>query len=395
MSKTPRFHKATALLPLALLSVAWTATITGVGGTTNVAADLPDPVLPDGTSVPAEAIEAPASVSLPDAVSPAVPDGSAAEQVVATATPSGIPAAALAAYQRAATVINAADRSCRLPWEVVAAIGRVESDHGRFGGSVLDSDGVATPGIIGIALDGRRGTTKISDTDGGVLDGDTRFDRAVGPMQFIPSTWRTVGVDADGDGERNPQDVDDAALATAVYLCAGDVDMETNSGQRSAVYRYNHSDDYVDLVLSIAAAYAEGDFTSVPNNVVSAGETLYADDPVETAPTAPVRPTKPREQAAEPQPSAPQPSDDASPDSPSSPQPTSPAQPSPSSDPTKGGLPPVVKDPGSVVTDPGKAVGDTLTWAQARVECLAKGISVLDLTALTTCITDILAPDGR
>ena len=80
-------------------------------------------------------------------------------------------------------------------------------------------------------------------------------------MQFIPSTWSVVGVDADGDGQRNPQDIDDAALATAVYLCSGDDDLSTDAGQRAAVYRYNHSQAYVDLVLAIMTAYLAGDFT--------------------------------------------------------------------------------------------------------------------------------------
>ena len=89
-------------------------------------------------------------------------------------------------------------------------------------------------------------------------------------MQFIPSTWSVVGVDADGDAKRNPQDIDDAALAAAVYLCSGNDDLATEPGQRTAVFRYNHSDEYVDLVLSIMNAYLEGDYTSVPNYITSA-----------------------------------------------------------------------------------------------------------------------------
>ena len=79
-----------------------------------------------------------------------------AQQIVATSSTNGIPSAALAAYQRAETVINAADKSCHLSWQLVAAIGRVESDHGRYGGNALDADGLAQPGILGIALDGKQ-----------------------------------------------------------------------------------------------------------------------------------------------------------------------------------------------------------------------------------------------
>ena len=219
----PRFgkiQKATALVPLALLSTAWTANLAGVGGL----ASASDTSLPDGTQVPIEALEDPAIWSAPGQVGLGIASGDG-EQIIAAASTNGIPTAALAAYQRAEQVINDADKSCHIDWALIAAIGRVESDHGRYGGNRLDADGVSTPGIYGIPLDGSNGTARISDTDAGELDDDGVFDRAVGPMQFIPSTWSVVGVDGDGDGVRNPQDIDDAALATAVYLCSGTDDL--------------------------------------------------------------------------------------------------------------------------------------------------------------------------
>ena len=270
MSK-PRFgriQKASALLPLALLSAAWTASLAGVGATTASADEKVSQTLPDGTNVPAEAIQAPASVSVPGTVAPGIGN---AHRAVSTASTSGIPSAALAAYQRAETVINAADKTCNLPWQLVAAIGRVESDHGRTNGNSLDSNGIARPGIYGLPLNGKHHTSRILDTDAGQYDADAKFDRAVGPMQFIPSTWSVVGVDADGDAQRNPQDINDAALATAVYLCSGKDDLSTSKGQHDAVFRYNHSASYVNLVLSIMRAYMNGDFTSVPNGTTSAG----------------------------------------------------------------------------------------------------------------------------
>jgi membrane-bound lytic murein transglycosylase B len=293
--RTGRWQKGTALVPLALVSAAWTASLVSAPTVATVAADTDQApaVLPDGTSVPSEAIEAPASVSSSTLAGQLT--GGKAAQVVSTASTSAIPAAALAAYQRAETVINSADKSCNLTWQLVAAIGRVESNHGRFGGSVLDDDGVATPGIFGIPLDGTKGTRAISDTDGGQLDNDSRWDRAVGPMQFIPSTWSVVGVDADGDAQRNPQDIDDAALASAVYLCSGGDDLSTTAGQEKAVYRYNNSFDYVELVLSIMDAYASGDFTSVPTSVSAAP--MIAPDPKFTP--APVK----NEQGSQQQPS--------------------------------------------------------------------------------------------
>ncbi len=276
-----RVQKATAIVPLALLSAAWTASLAGVGPTTAVSAPIEAGTLPDGTSVPTEAIEAPASVTGGTGLGGAVSGNTA--QIIATSSTSGIPSAALAAYQRAETVINSADESCNLPWQLVAAIGRVESNHGRFGGNTLDDNGLATPGIYGIALNGKNNTAVIRDTDAGLFDNDQAFDRAVGPMQFIPSTWSVVGVDADGDAQRNPQDIDDAALASAVYLCSGDDDLATLTGQRAAVYRYNHSTAYVDLVISIMEAYLDGEYTTVPNSTTAAG--YLVPDPSYTPPS--------------------------------------------------------------------------------------------------------------
>ncbi|HSV37979.1 MAG TPA: lytic transglycosylase domain-containing protein [Nocardioidaceae bacterium] len=246
---THTWHKASALVPLALLSGGWTVSlaVTSAGAAPEAAA-LPDNV------PPAEAIEAPASQSRPVTTRPVASSGG------------GIPAAALSAYQRAAHIIDGTDPGCRLTWPVLAAIGRVESDHGRYGGSVLSQQGVATPGIYGVPLTGSNGTARIEDTDAGLYDDDGDYDRAVGPMQFIPSTWSVVGVDGDGDQKRDPQDVDDAALAAAVYLCSGKEDLSTESGLGVAVYRYNHSYDYVSLVKSTADGYADGSYTTVPTN---------------------------------------------------------------------------------------------------------------------------------
>ncbi len=172
----------------------------------------------------------------------------------------GIPAAAIRAYQRAEATMSIADPSCGLSWGLLAGIGRVESDHGRYGGAVLGRNGVSQPQIVGLPLNGVGPVAAIADTDGGQLDGDRRWDRAVGPMQFIPSTWAMVGVDGDQDGTRDPHDLDDAALAAAAYLCVGDEDLGTSAGAQEAVYSYNHSTDYVRTVMGVANAYEHGEF---------------------------------------------------------------------------------------------------------------------------------------
>jgi hypothetical protein len=295
-----RKGKAATLVPLALLSAAWTASLAGINTADAARTTVSD--LPDGTAVPSQAIKAPASVPIPGAIAPSVPDGTA-DSVVAGASTSGIPSAALSAYQRGAQIINAADATCNVPWELLAAIGRVESDHGQYGGNILGSDGISSPGIFGPQLNGKNGTQAIMDTDGGQLDEDAVYDRAVGPMQFIPSTWSSVKVDADGDGQRNPQDIDDASLATGVYLCSGTDDMSSRSGQEASVFRYNHSRAYVDLVLRIMEAYSQGDYSAIPSGTYggtvftpsysSAIKTRKAHPNKPVAPTTPTTPTAP------------------------------------------------------------------------------------------------------
>ena len=180
-------------------------------------------------------------------------------------TGTGIPLRAYQAYVKAAASVARTDASCALPWTVLAGIGRVESNHGRFGGSGLRTDGQVYPPILGIRLDGSRpGTAAIHDSDNGRYDGDRVYDRAVGPMQFLPGTWASYGADGNGDGLADPQNIDDAALAAAHYLCVGGSTFSTQAGRWAAVYRYNHSDSYVALVLSLADSYATGHVATFP-----------------------------------------------------------------------------------------------------------------------------------
>ena len=409
-TRNGRVRKATTIVPLALLSAAWTASLTGLGpAATTVAATTTTPeegTLPSGATVPSRAIEAPASVSAPEEVSPGF-EGTEAEieQIVSTSSTNGIPAAALSAYQRAEAVINSADKSCNLSWQLIAAIGRVESDHGRYAGNALNAQGIATPGIYGIALNGKNNTAVIRDTDAGQYDNDTTYDRAVGPMQFIPSTWSVVGVDADSDGVRNPQDIDDASLATAVYLCSGTDDLSTLSGQRTSVYRYNHSDSYVNLVLSVADNYLSGDFTSVPNGTTAAGfltplPGFTVNGPAETGPT-----TQPAPDAdPAPQVDGPDASDDPATE------PTPAPTPAPNGNGGDKGNGPklpgglgdvqdtvedVVDGVGDVVDEVTGPVAEALTRAEALVQCAIDGVPALDVAGLAECVEDYMNPGKK
>jgi membrane-bound lytic murein transglycosylase B len=170
-----------------------------------------------------------------------------------------IPLRALAAYVNATTIENATDPACHLQWQTLAGIGFVESDHARSGGSASPTwNGVADPPIYGPLLDGSDGFAAVPDTDRGVLDGNAKWDRAVGPMQFIPSTWERWAADGNHDGIENPQDIDDATLAAADYLCAaGGGALDQPAPLIRAVHAYNHSYSYVKTVLTVQAHYED------------------------------------------------------------------------------------------------------------------------------------------
>ncbi|WP_236795421.1 lytic transglycosylase domain-containing protein [Amycolatopsis sp. GM8] len=168
----------------------------------------------------------------------------------------GIPATALAAYQNAEKLLARSNPGCHLSWSLLASIGRIESSHAR-GGRLDQHGGTVTP-ILGPVLNGAGAFAAIADTDGGALDGDPVWDRAVGPMQFIPSTWRKWASDGNGDGVASPHNIYDEALAAGRYLCAGGGDLRDPQQRAQAVFRYNPSDSYVRTVLLWADAYERG-----------------------------------------------------------------------------------------------------------------------------------------
>ncbi len=169
---------------------------------------------------------------------------------------SGVPRRALEGYASAQLVLDADQPSCQLSWPTLAGIGYVETRHGTYAGGELGDDGNTTVDIIGIPLDGTNNTRAIPDTDGGALDGDTEWDRAVGPMQFIPSTWNRWGESLEG-GSPDPHNIDDAALSAARYLCANSRDLTTAQDWEAAILEYNRSGSYVADVLAYAHAYAD------------------------------------------------------------------------------------------------------------------------------------------
>lgn len=164
-----------------------------------------------------------------------------------------IPAVALDAYQRA--VDSPLGVACGLRWQVLAGVGRVESNHAA--GRTVSPDGAVAPPVIGPALDGSGNLAAVTDTDGGRLDGDATWDHAVGPMQFLPATWAAYGADASGDGVADPENLYDAAEAATAKLCSGR-HLASDDDLAAALHAYNRSDASVAAVLGWITAYDQG-----------------------------------------------------------------------------------------------------------------------------------------
>ncbi|WP_316777609.1 lytic transglycosylase domain-containing protein [Streptomyces sasae] len=187
--------------------------------------------------------------------SPTASSSSIGTAVSRGAAEAGIPATVLDAYKKAEAELRSSKPGCNLPWQLLAAIGKVESGQAR--GGDVDAEGNTLHRILGPELDGN-GFALIKDTDGGKYDGNSQYDQAVGPMQFIPSTWAWAGRDGNGDGVKDPNNVYDAALAAGHYLCRNDWDLSAQADMNSAILSYNNSQDYLNLVLSWYEFYRKG-----------------------------------------------------------------------------------------------------------------------------------------
>lgn len=166
----------------------------------------------------------------------------------------GIPAVALTAYRNAERMMAVTDPGCGISWNLLAGIGRIESGHAS--GGATDARGTAVRPIYGPTLDGTLPGNEVvvqSTTAGRVA-----YARAMGPMQFLPGTWARYASDGDGDGVADPQNLYDATLAAARYLCSGNLNLRDQQQVLASILRYNNSMPYAQNVLGWAAAYATG-----------------------------------------------------------------------------------------------------------------------------------------
>ncbi|MEV5381394.1 lytic transglycosylase domain-containing protein [Streptomyces sp. NPDC052721] len=258
------------------------------------------------------------------------PSSSAGTPVSRGEAEAGIPATVLDAYKKAEAELRSAKPGCNLPWQLLAAIGKVESGHAR--GGRVGADGTTVGRILGPQLDGN-GFALIPDTDDGAYDGNSTYDQAVGPMQFIPSTWAWAGRDGNGDGKKDPNNVYDAALAAGHYLCRNGWDMSTESGLHSAILSYNNSQDYLNLVLNWLEYYRKGSH-SIPDGTGGIPEHRSDDNSGRTASPKPSGPPRSKPDPEPHKPGGDGGSDHGGNESPDPKPPTSPAPPSPPTPPT-------------------------------------------------------------
>ncbi|MFE6129073.1 lytic murein transglycosylase [Streptomyces sp. NPDC056437] len=225
--------------------------------------------------------------------------------VVAAPAAGALPATVFAAYRAAEASLARSAPDCGLRLQLLAAIGQVESGQAR-GGRVLP-DGTSLSPILGPRLDGN-GFALIKDSDGGAYDGDTVYDRAVGPMQFIPSTWAHWGADGNGDGRADPGNIFDAALAAGRYLCAGGRNLSERAGLERAVLGYNRSVAYLRTVLAWYTYYLGGHRVVPDDRGPSAGPVPVAPEPRRTGGPRPAAAPSPTSAPAATRPTAPSPS---------------------------------------------------------------------------------------
>lgn len=184
-----------------------------------------------------------------------------------------IPPRMLTAYKKAVQQVGKYVPKCQgMRWPILAGIAKVESNHAI--GHNIANNGDITPKIYGVLLNGSGAggnTTVFPDTDNGKWDGTANGERAVGPFQFMPSTWESTGKDGNGDKTADPHNADDAALGAAVYLCGNGRDLTQRSQLKDAILQYNHSDEYVTNVLGwidqYTAAAKDPDLKNVTGKV--------------------------------------------------------------------------------------------------------------------------------
>jgi cell wall-associated NlpC family hydrolase len=218
--------------------------------------------------------------------------GAAAPTAAAPASIPGIPPQALAAYTAAVAKVTDYVPACQgLSWADLAAIAQVESS--QMAGHTFAADGTVSPPIFGPELDGTNGNRLLRDTGHDPLDGDSPYMRAAGPFQILPSTWTSLRQQMHLP-LGNPQNINDAALTAAVYLCGNGRDLSDQTQLSAAILEYNNSRQYVEQVeswISTFTAQGQDPQAGSKGQIVIAAAERYLGTPYSYAGGSPSGPT--------------------------------------------------------------------------------------------------------
>ncbi|MDO4631188.1 MAG: hypothetical protein Q4A82_02755 [Corynebacterium sp.] len=169
------------------------------------------------------------------------------------AGPYGIPETALRAYAYAAW--SASKKNCNLGWPTLAALGEALSDHGQAHGSMLNDDGTTSIPLRGLNLFDPIHPQEVGDTDAGFFDGDPTKDIPIGPMQIMPSRWEQFNTAVESAGKSNPDNINDAALTLADFLCSVG-SPSASDGWANGIQQINANPEFVKHVHAIAKKYS-------------------------------------------------------------------------------------------------------------------------------------------
>ena len=159
-----------------------------------------------------------------------------------------LPGAAFSAYRRASSMLQETDGRCEVPAALLAGIGRIMSNHGRAEGSQLQTGGLTSDRLVGLA------GSPTADVDGGQIDLSPVTDSRVGPLQVLPGQWlEFLPV---GAIESSPDWIYSSAIVTGRVLCSAGKGLKSNEGIHRALNAFTNNASLTEAILGSARQIA-------------------------------------------------------------------------------------------------------------------------------------------
>jgi cell wall-associated NlpC family hydrolase len=159
-----------------------------------------------------------------------------------------LPGAAFSAYRRASSMLQETDGRCEVPAALLAGIGRIMSNHGRAEGSQLQTGGLTSDRLVGLA------GSPTADVDGGQIDLSPVTDSRVGPLQVLPAQWlEFLPV---GAIESSPDWIFSSAIVTGRVLCSAGKELKSNEGIHRALNAFTKNASLTEAILGSARQIA-------------------------------------------------------------------------------------------------------------------------------------------